>query len=173
MSATPEPAMQLPFFVYGTLLPGQPNAHLWAEAVVAQEAGRMENGRLYDLGSFPILVEEGDSPVQGVVLYLAPAAYATTLAQLDELEGFDPAQPDAPGYRRVKREVEVGNGRWQTAWVYVGQGLRLNGQEPIPNGDWLKYTQAKMAQIDAWWQETTSILHLFNRQEPTQPEERD
>jgi gamma-glutamylcyclotransferase (GGCT)/AIG2-like uncharacterized protein YtfP len=44
MSATPEPVEQLPFFVYGTLLPGQPNAHLWAGAVVAQEV-RVGNGR--------------------------------------------------------------------------------------------------------------------------------
>lgn len=163
MSATPEPSEHLPFFVYGTLLPGQPNAHLWAERVVAQEVGWLANGRLYDLGSFPIMLEEGDEFVRGVVLYVAPAQYQAVLARLDELERYDPAQPEAAGYRRVAREVRVENGRCQTAWVYIGQGIELIGFASIPGGDWSNHIANRLPQIEAWWQEKASSSHLFDK----------
>ena len=62
MKSTPR---LLPFFVYGTLLPGQPNAHLWGDGIVAQQNATLANGRLYDLGAFPMLVEEGEEKVVG------------------------------------------------------------------------------------------------------------
>ena len=96
----------LPFFVYGTLLPGQPNAYLWGEAVAAQQTAVLPNGRLYDLGSFPMLVEEGEESVQGMLIWVRPAEYTAVVASLDELEGYDPAQPLASAYRRVRRAVQ-------------------------------------------------------------------
>jgi gamma-glutamylcyclotransferase (GGCT)/AIG2-like uncharacterized protein YtfP len=53
----------LPFFVYGTLLPGQPNYPLWAAAIRSEQPATLPNGRLYDmaqlgLGHYPLLVED-------------------------------------------------------------------------------------------------------------------
>jgi gamma-glutamylcyclotransferase (GGCT)/AIG2-like uncharacterized protein YtfP len=163
MRATATPTGYLPFFVYGTLLPGQPNAFLWGEAIVSQEVGWLANGRLYDLGSFPILLEEGADSVQGMVIGVAQEQYAEVMARLDELEGYDPEQPDKAGYRRAEREVVLENGRWQTAWVYIGQGIKTNGLTSVPGGNWVSYITNRLSQIESWWQDTFSIAHLFDQ----------
>ena len=133
--------LSLPFFVYGTLLPGQPNAFLWQGLETNVENALFSNGRLHDLGGYPILVETGTQPVKGNVITIAPDFYQVVLSRLDLLEGFDPARPDAPGYRRVMREVRLENGRSPSAWVYVGQLEWVNGRVAIPNGDWSAYTR--------------------------------
>ncbi len=132
-------APRLPFFVYGTLLPGQPNACLWQRLETAVENALFSNGRLHDLGGYPMLVETGTHPVKGNLITIAPDFYQVVLARLDFLEGFDPTRPDATSYRRVVRQVYSENGRATPAWVYVGQLEWVNGRAAIPNGDWSAY----------------------------------
>ena len=140
-----------PFFVYGTLLPEQPNAYLWADVVVEQVAAVLPNGRLYDCGPFPMLIEMGKSPVRGVVIEIEPEMYETVLERFDYLEGVDPKRPLAGAYRRVVRGVVTENGRLIEAWVYMGQKQFVVGLSIIESGDWLAHMQTRQTAVNDWW----------------------
>ncbi|MCB9418866.1 MAG: gamma-glutamylcyclotransferase [Ardenticatenaceae bacterium] len=133
--------LRLPIFVYGTLLPGQPNAFLWQGLETGVENAQLRNGRLYNMGGYPMLVETGVDSVQGQIITIAVDFYEVVLARMDFLEGYDPLRPEAARYRRVVREVTLANGRSTTAWVYVGQMAFVNGRVPIPDGNWTAYFQ--------------------------------
>ncbi len=68
---------RLPFFVYGTLLPGQPNYDLWSDSIREKKPAIFRNGRLIDLGFYPILFEGGDSPVSGMIVSVRDEALST------------------------------------------------------------------------------------------------
>ena len=141
-----------PFFVYGTLLPNQPNFYYWGNAIVAMETAVFANGCLVNLGNYPMLIEAQDHAVTGMVITLDPIPYQTILSKLDQLEGYDPAQPNQSGYVRVTREVHLRNGRSQTAWVYIGQHQFLPSMPIIKNGDWAAYSAHKQEEVNEWWQ---------------------
>ncbi|MCA9875410.1 MAG: gamma-glutamylcyclotransferase [Anaerolineales bacterium] len=151
----------VPFFVYGTLLPGQPNAYLWGDGLIAEYDARLPNGRLYDCGAFPMLVEEGQEAVVGSLIIVQPEQYPAILARLDDLEGYDPEQPAASAYRRVLREVITEDGRHHNAWVYVGHAAALPGMTPIPGGDWRRYASATFADMQQWWQTVQTVHGLL------------
>lgn len=148
---------RLPFFVYGTLLPGQPNAVLWGESIVAQETAVLVGGCLYDMGFFPMLVEEAEAVVTGMVNHIAQTEYKAVMARLDALEGYDPQNPDVFGYQRVMREVRLSNGRSLTAWVYVGQKTAVRGLSPIPGGDWAAYSEKTFQDIEQFWRDVEAV----------------
>ncbi len=150
----------LPFFAYGTLLPGQVNAHFWGDTILTMETAVLPNGRLYDLGHYPMLLEAEGSPVKGMLITVDPAQYETVLARLDALEGYDSAQSEQSEYVRVKRVVERRNGRTQTAWVYMGN---ITFQPTLPivkNGDWATYMAHKQKEINTWWQSVNTVAGL-------------
>lgn len=157
-----------PFFVYGTLLPGQPNAYLWGEAVVVQETAVFVGGRLYDMGSYPVLIEGGEKLVSGMVMQVAEAEYDAVLARLDVLEGCDSDTCSGEEYRRVVREVKVvsasseqgGNGRSLSAWVYLGYEKGVRGLLPIPGGDWAAYVAKTFQDSEQWWKKVASVHRL-------------
>lgn len=139
----------LPFFVYGSLLPGQVNAGLWGDVVVAQQTAMLAHGRLYSLGDYPVLIENGGGPVKGMAMTIRPDAYAALLAQLDALEGYDPAAPEQSEYLRVVRLAYLVNGMAQSqfgfampTWVYIGQANFTPHLPLVPDGDWLAYRGA-------------------------------
>jgi gamma-glutamylcyclotransferase (GGCT)/AIG2-like uncharacterized protein YtfP len=141
----------LPFFVYGTLLPDQPNFHYWDNKILAIETAVFPNGRIYDFGNYPMLIEAGDTAVIGKLISINIADYQTILTRLDELEGYNPAQPNESSYIREKREVQGRNGRVHNAWVYIGQ---YQFQPSIPNikdGDWITYIAHKQKDVNEWW----------------------
>ncbi|HID54191.1 MAG TPA: gamma-glutamylcyclotransferase [Anaerolineae bacterium] len=147
----------LPFFVYGTLLPGQPNYALWAGAIVAEERAWLEHGRLYDASAYPMLVEMGEDSVQGILITVDPDQYPAVLARLDWLEGYKPDKPEQSDYRRVAREVCLADGRTAQAWVYIGKIQYISALPIIPNGDWAAYVQNKQETIDRWWETIDSV----------------
>ncbi len=147
----------LPFFVYGTLLPGQPNYALWADAIVAEERAWLEHGRLYDVGRYPMLVEAGDGRVCGRLIIVDPDRYQAVLARLDWLEGFNPKRPEQSDYQRVAREVRLADGRAARAWVYAGKIQRVSALPVVPDGDWAAYARHKQETIDRWWETIDSI----------------
>jgi gamma-glutamylcyclotransferase (GGCT)/AIG2-like uncharacterized protein YtfP len=69
--------------VYGTLLGGEPNHRLLAEAERICEATTAPRFQLHDLGAYPGLVRGGTQAVAGEVYAVGEA----TLAALDRLEG--------------------------------------------------------------------------------------
>lgn len=151
----------LPIFAYGTLLPGQPNFDLWGEAIMSSQVAVLEGGRLYDMGYYPMLVEEGSGEVKGMIFALRHDFYRRTLERLDELEGYYPDQPDASVYRRVQRRVQLREGDIASAWVYVGRPQQLSGATPVPGGDWVRCVSARMGTLQRWWKDidTVSGLH--------------
>jgi gamma-glutamylcyclotransferase (GGCT)/AIG2-like uncharacterized protein YtfP len=157
---------RLPFFVYGTLLPGQPNAHLWGEAIAQMETAWFENGRLYDCGYYPMLVEEtAELPVKGRLITPTPDQYQAVLARIDRLEGYNPDKPEMATYRRVRRQVRPGpqpNPEQQPvwAWVYLGQPAYVTDLPSIELGDWVAYATARRRQMIDWWRTMHSVAGL-------------
>lgn len=143
---------QIPFFVYGTLIPGQPNDHLWGDGIRGVETAVFTHGMLFDLGYYPMLVEGGVGTVQGKLISVANGFYEEILNRLDYLEGYDPEQPDASDYRRVRREVNSQNGHTVFSWVYVGRLDLAEGFELIPGGDWLTHAASLRGLMDQWWE---------------------
>ena len=59
---------RLPFFVYGTLIPNQPNYYLWEKSVINTESGLLKNYQLFDMGHYPMIVESKGSNVEGILI---------------------------------------------------------------------------------------------------------
>ncbi|MCP3817604.1 gamma-glutamylcyclotransferase [Streptomyces sp. A3M-1-3] len=137
----------LPFFVYGTLRPGQYNHHLFLRGrTAAEEPATLAGALLYDGPGYPYVIEErrageGAGAVVGDLVIAAPAEYGELLSVLDTLEEFyGPGHP-LNVYDRVARDAVRPDGTAVRAWVYVAAArvereLRRNG-DVIPGGDWL------------------------------------
>ena len=153
---------QLPFFVYGTLLPDQPNFHLWEADIETMEPATFLGGRLHDMGYYPMLVTVVDEAVQGMVITVNAAQYDTVLQRLDALEGYDPNQPDSSAYRRQKVEVVLANGRSQQVWVYLGQAQLVQGKPVVSDGDWAKYAAKNQSVLQKWWDAINTVAGLHD-----------
>ncbi|MFI5620240.1 gamma-glutamylcyclotransferase family protein [Streptomyces sp. NPDC051567] len=138
---TPEPPAPLPFFVYGTLRPGEVNHRLFLRGrTVAEEPARLPDAALYDGPGYPYAVPRAGSAVVGELIAPEPGAYGELLAALDELEEYE--GPGRPGnlYDRTVREVLRPDGTPVRAWVYLASPLLARDLEEsgtaIPGGDW-------------------------------------
>lgn len=126
-------------FVYGTLMPGAlgelgalERARLADEARLLG-AAQMQ-GRLYDFGDYPGVIESADSSsvVHGEVLSLLdPAA---TWPWLDAYEGIAPRDPD-PEYARRICPISLVDGVSTTAWVYLYRWPTRRGRL-VTSGRW-------------------------------------
>ncbi|MFI1352740.1 gamma-glutamylcyclotransferase family protein [Streptomyces sp. NPDC020898] len=132
--------MRLPFFVYGTLRPGEPNHDRYLRGRIrSEEPGRLADAVLYDGPGYPYAVEESGGVVYGELVDALPGEYAGLLHALDELEGFAPGDPRNL-YERVARDVTRADGTAVRAWVYVAGPtvvvrLRAEGKL-IGGGNW-------------------------------------
>ncbi|MGW1795522.1 gamma-glutamylcyclotransferase family protein [Streptomyces sp. NPDC001984] len=130
----------LPFFVYGTLRPGEPNHDRYLRGRIhTEEPGRLTGALLYDGPGYPYAVDAPGGVVHGELVTALPHAYAQLLTELDRLEEYGAGDPNSL-YDRVKREVERADGGTVRAWVYVAAprvAARLRaGGTLIPGGDW-------------------------------------
>ncbi|MDH6542107.1 gamma-glutamylcyclotransferase [Streptomyces sp. SPB4] len=133
----------LPFFVYGTLRPGEVNHALFLRGrTAAEEPARLPDAALYEGPGYPYAVERAGSAITGELITPAPGAYGELLAELDLLEEY--AGPGRPGnvYDRVARAAVRPDGTRVRAWVYLAAAplarrLAALGTE-IPGGDWLR-----------------------------------
>jgi gamma-glutamylcyclotransferase (GGCT)/AIG2-like uncharacterized protein YtfP len=132
-------SLQLPLFVYGTLLSGEINHDLFLRGRTRREGpGRLSGAVLYDGPGYPYAVEERGGVVHGELVTARPDEYEELLVALDRLEEYDPSDPRSL-YQRVEREV-TGAGGAVRAWVYlaapaVTARLRARGKL-IESGDW-------------------------------------
>lgn len=131
---------RLPFFVYGTLLPGEPNHDLFLLGrTVSEVPGRLPGAVLYEGPGYPYVVEEPGGVICGELITPAPGQYDQLLLGLDRLEDYAPGDP-ANLYERVARDVIREDGTSVCAWVYVAApavAVRLRARgKLIEGGDW-------------------------------------
>lgn len=101
-------------FIYGTLAPGEPNAHVmeplggtWQRGVVR---GRLlDQGRGATTGHPGIVLDHADDPVKGWLL--VSAGLADQWSQMDEFEGEE--------YLRTEAPIELDDSTETTAWIYA------------------------------------------------------
>lgn len=128
-------------FFYGTLMrafqrPGRSriDQHLRFVGLGSIQAA------LFDLGIYPAATPATDSQVRGELHeLLQPAA---VLPELDEIEGYRPAEPESSLYTRVKTRVGLDDGSSVEAWVYF-YNAPLGQAERIPSGDYLEHLKVR------------------------------
>ncbi|MFI5757065.1 gamma-glutamylcyclotransferase family protein [Streptomyces sp. NPDC051569] len=143
-------SVRAPFFVYGTLRPGERNHDLFLRGrTVAEEPARLAGALLYEGPGYPYAVDAVDVPgtVVGELVTAAPGAYGDLLRALDELEEYTAPGDPRNMYERVVREVRRPDGTTAEAWVYVAaprvaRQLRSRGRL-IAGGDWLARTRSR------------------------------
>ncbi|MFF2525437.1 gamma-glutamylcyclotransferase family protein [Streptomyces liangshanensis] len=138
---------ELPFFVYGTLRPGEGNHALFLRGRTArEEPARLEGAALYDGPGYPYAIETPGAEIVGEIVSALPGpgeAYRELLSVLDELEEYRAPGDPRNLYERVPRDVRRADGTAVTAWVYfaaprVARELRAAGR-PIAGGDWIAH----------------------------------
>ncbi|MDX2939662.1 gamma-glutamylcyclotransferase family protein [Streptomyces ipomoeae] len=145
----------LPFFVYGTLRPGEPNHDVFLRGRTSAEVpARMRGVVLYDGPGYPYAVEHsgrseaggaeagpggGEAVVSGELVTARAEEYEELLRALDRLEDYAPGDP-ANLYERVERTAVLSDGTPVRAWVYIAApavAVRLRaGGKLIGGGDW-------------------------------------
>ncbi|MEU9985082.1 gamma-glutamylcyclotransferase family protein [Streptomyces sp. NPDC050856] len=128
---------ELPFFVYGTLRPGERNHELFLRGrTSAGEPARLAGVLLHDGPGHPYAVR-GAGQVAGELISAAPGGYGALLCVLDRLEGYaGPGHPRNLYEREVCEAVRLRDGARVRAWVYLAAPGAAPGA-PIPGGDWL------------------------------------
>jgi gamma-glutamylcyclotransferase (GGCT)/AIG2-like uncharacterized protein YtfP len=117
-------------FVYGSLMPGQPNWHVLSRLVVDEGQPATVPGELYDTGEgWPAAVfSHVEARVVGRVVVLLDDPTDEVWRVLDEFE-------DVPTGRYARIEVVTDDGA--VAWAYHATGSpRL---ERVESGDWAAY----------------------------------
>ena len=138
----------LPFFVYGTLRPGQGNYRLLAGRTTAEFPATLDGHALYGPGLPYVTAGEDDSAVVGDLIFVAPEHYREVLDRLDCLEGYRPGRRCCHYEReaRTVRYVDAGGAEATTrAWVYLAGPAareRLRPAERIAGGNWLAAEQS-------------------------------
>jgi gamma-glutamylcyclotransferase (GGCT)/AIG2-like uncharacterized protein YtfP len=141
----------LPFFVYGTLRPGQRNYTQYIRGrSVAEKPASLEEACLLSLGSFPMAVHPNQVPrpvlsyekttIQGELIFPHPRHYTQMLRDLDQLEEYNPFDLSNSMYHRIKQNVFDSDHHTITAWVYMGNRRFVSyDNKVISNGDWVAF----------------------------------
>ena len=149
MSRPQPPLARPPFFLYGTLLPGERNHPLLDGRTRSWTPAELPGALLFDGPGRPypypyaLLDPAGGGTVHGEVAEVVPERYDEVLADLDLLEGYVPqGPPDC--YERVLLTVRTADGPVE-AWAYLAvDGLArdlLRTGTPITDGDWRRRTR--------------------------------
>jgi gamma-glutamylcyclotransferase (GGCT)/AIG2-like uncharacterized protein YtfP len=119
-------------FVYGGLMRGFDLHHCLGGCRFVGEG--WTRGILLRAGRYPGLVD-GEGTVAGDLYRMSDPA--PLLATLDELEEYDPRNPQGSLYVRDVRPVSMSDGSLTFAWLYV-YNRPVAGLGVIPGGDWRK-----------------------------------
>ena len=120
-------------FVYGTLLKGMSRSRSLNTSLF--EGFGMIEARLYDLGSYPGIIESNES-VFGEVYEID----SDTLRALDQIEGFDPTYPAQSLYNRKEVDVTLLNdGSSLKAYTYFYNASDLDDYYEIFSGDYRRH----------------------------------
>ena len=111
-------SLQLPLFVYGTLLPGERNYPRFLAGRTQSETPASVSGELWWVAEedYPYLCR-GDELIHGYLVSIVDQFYSATVRAIDLLEDFHPDHPSASLYQRRSIEVVNPPGR-ELAWTY-------------------------------------------------------
>ena len=153
---------RLPFFVYGTLIPDQPNYYLWKDSIVNTKSGIIKNHQLFDMGHYPMIVESDGNTVQGMLMYIKNEDYAKITEIIDNLEGYNPENNESSAYNRKMRKIELENGEIEKAWIYIGSEEYISKENAVKDGNWVKHISMKEGNKD-WWKDTDTVAGLHEK----------
>lgn len=119
------------FAVYGLLRAGESGfARFGLEQAFAPLGPCLLTGKLYDLGTYPGLVE-GEGQVVGEIFEVRDPS---VMPRVDAFEDYWPDDPARSRYERRKvRLIEPDRDAWVYVWVLGVEDARL-----IQSGDWFK-----------------------------------
>ena len=152
---------RLPFFVYGTLIPEQPNFYLWKNSIVATKKGLIQNYQLFDMGHYPMIVESNGETVYGMLIYIKNEDYGKIVKIIDNLEGYNPENHGSSAYKREIRDIEAENSL-EKAWIYIGSEEYVKKENVVKDGNWVKHISMKEGNKD-WWKETDTVAGLHEK----------
>ena len=152
----------LPFFVYGTLLPNQPNYYLWKDSIVDRKNGLIRNYQLFDMGHYPMIVESEGDNVIGMLMYIKTDDYEKITTVIDNLEGYNPEKHGDSAYNREIRDIELENGELEKALIYIGSEDFIKEENAVEEGNWVKHMSGKKENQD-WWKDTDTVAGLHKR----------
>ena len=153
---------QLPFFVYGTLIPDQPNYYLWKDSITDTKKGITKNYQLFDMGHYPMIIKSEGSNVNGMLMYIKTEDYDKITKIIDNLEGYNSENHGSSAYNREIRDIELENGELEKAWIYIGSEKYIKKENIVKDGNWVKHISRKEVDKD-WWKETDTVAGLHEK----------
>jgi gamma-glutamylcyclotransferase (GGCT)/AIG2-like uncharacterized protein YtfP len=153
---------QLPFFVYGTLIPDQPNYYLWKDSIINTKKGLIKNYQLFDMGHYPMIIELEGNNVSGMLMYIKTEDYDQMARIIDNLEGYNPEKHGSSAYNREIRDIELENGELEKAWIYIGSEKYVKKENTVKDGNWVNHISKKEGNQD-WWKETDTVAGLHEK----------
>ena len=150
---------RLPFFVYGTLIPDQPNYYLWEKSVINTESGLLKNYQLFDMGHYPMIVESKGSNVEGILIEIKEEHYENVTKIIDNLEGYEPEKHGNSAYTREIRQIDLENGNVRDAWICIGSEDYIKKENIVMGGNWVKHIKQKK-QNQEWWENVNTVQGL-------------
>ena len=150
---------RLPFFVYGTLIPNQPNYYLWEKSIINTESGLLKNYQLFDMGHYPMIVESKGSNVEGILIEIKEEHYENVTNIIDNLEGYEPEKHGNSAYTREIRRIDLENGNVRDAWIYIGSEDYIKKENIVKGGNWVKHIKQKK-QNQQWWENVNTVQGL-------------
>ncbi len=142
----PHSENRLPFFVYGTLRPGEKNYRALLQGRTLLALPAQVKGRLYFVrnGGYPFLTP-GAGRVRGEVIVPHPAHYEQVVRDLDGLEQYFPRHETASIYLRRPAVAELEDGQRLAVWAYYWNKSKIHG-EPVPEGDFRIFRQTRFSE---------------------------
>ena len=134
----------LPFFVYGTLLPGHANFHLFGdESQISHCEASLSYAAMFAKATYPVMrkSELETDQVVGVVVTMTTDRFHEKLRFLDQLEDFDVEHADEGEYRREQVEVKLKDNETVVAWTYFGRNVDFEKLKKIESGSWDAYVK--------------------------------
>ena len=153
---------QLPFFVYGTLIPDQPNHYLWKDSITDTKKGITKNYQLFDMGHYPMIIKSEGSNVNGMLIYIKTEDYDKITKIIDNLEGYNPENHGSSAYNREIRDIELENGELEKAWIYIGSEKYIKKENTVKDGNWISHISEKEGNQD-WWKDTETVAGLHEK----------
>ena len=153
---------KLAFFVYGTLIPEQPNYYLWKDSIVDTKKGLIPNYQLFDMGHYPMIVKSEGNNVHGLLVYIKNEDYEKIAKIIDNLEGYNPENHGSSAYNREMREIELENGEKEKAWIYIGSEEYISKENAVKGGNWVEHVSKKKGNQN-WWKDTDTVAGLHEK----------